>query len=212
MQRILLSLCTGTLLLFVQPKAQAQEQPPPVKRNLIGGGIGFSFAKEEPNAAANRERTNTFISFSPVYAYYFKPNVAIGASIGFMYTKSKNFSSVGEVSTTSNYSFRPFIRFEIPLWQSRFAIYNDLGIYSSYSRNTRKSDSLNYSWNAWGAGAFYEPGLMFRIKSNIVLQASLGTLLSYDYSVSGGSYVHNFNVRGSRSTTNDFMIGINYMF
>lgn len=198
--------------MFVQPKAQAQEQPPPVKRNLIGGNIGFGYAKQEPNEAINMERTNTSISFSPVYAYYFKPNVAVGASLGYYYNKTKNFSSLGDVRSVSNYMFRPFIRFEIPLWQSRFSIYNDLGVYGSYVRNRTESDSTNYGWNEWGGGAFYEPGLMFHLKSNIMLQASLGTLLSYSYSASEGSYAHNFGLRSTHSGTNDFMIGINFLF
>jgi hypothetical protein len=211
MQRILLSLCTGTLLLFVQPKIQAQEHPPSVKRNLIGGSVGFGYAQQERNASTNHDRTNTAVSFSPVYAYYFRPNVAIGASLGYTYNKNKYFSNWQDIYTTSSYSFRPFIRFEIPLWQSRFAIYNDLGIYGGYVKNTVESDSVKYSWSSWGTGAFYEPGLMFRLKSNIMLQASIGTLLSYDYNGGGGTYSHNFGIRNNRGT-DDFRLGINYMF
>lgn len=209
MQRILLSLCTGTLLLFVQPKAQAQEQPPPFKKNLIGGNFGFSYSKGS-NAVTGVEQTNTNVSFSPVYAYYIKPTVAVGASLAYSHYTSENINGVDKVKT-NYYSFRPFIRFEIPLWQSRFAIYNDLGIYGMYAKNDREGD-YEYSWDAWGAGAFYEPGLMFRIKSNIALQASLGNLLSYDYQNEAGAYTHNFGIRSTRNGTNDFKIGINFLF
>jgi len=209
MQRILLSLCTGTLLLFAQPKAQAQEQPPPFKKNLIGGNFGFSYAKTT-SAVTGVDQTNTNISFSPVYAYYIKPTMAIGASVVYSYITAVNINGEDELKT-NYYAFRPFIRFEIPLWQSRFAIYNDLGIYGMYAKNDREG-SYPYDWNSWGAGAFYEPGLMFRIKSNIALQASLGNLLSYSYQNDGGGYAHNFGIWSTRNGTNDFKIGINFLF
>ncbi|HEY1165678.1 MAG TPA: outer membrane beta-barrel protein [Chitinophaga sp.] len=209
MQRILLSLCTGALLLFAQPKAQAQESPPSFKKNLIGGNFGLSYTKST-NAVTGMEDKNTSVSFAPVYAHYIKPTVAVGASIAYSHYTSETVNSTDEVKT-NYYSFRPFIRFEIPLWQSRFAIYNDLGIYGMYAKNDRKG-SYEYSWNSWGAGAFYEPGLMFRIKSNIALQASLSNLLSYNYQNEAGDYTHNFGIRSSHSGTNDLTIGINFLF
>jgi len=210
MQRILLSLCTGTLLLFAQPKAQAQEQQTSFKRNLIGGSIGFGYAKG-PDPASSVDKTNTNVSFTPVYAYYIKPGFAIGAGLSYAYNKTDNSGGVDR-QKNNFYAFRPFIRFEIPLWQSRFSIYNDLGIYGSYSKNSWEDEGFSASTDVWGAGAFYEPGLMFRIKSNIALQASLGNLLSYDYQNADHGYSHSFGIRSSRNGTNEFRIGINFLF
>ncbi|HEY0609294.1 MAG TPA: hypothetical protein VGD35_06550 [Chitinophaga sp.] len=210
MQRILLSLCTGTLLLFVQPKAQAQDQPPSFKRNLIGGSIGLGYAKNT-DPVTLLDRTNTYISFAPVYAYYLKPSFAIGAALAYTYNKNENNGGYAKQKYNA-YTFRPFIRFEIPLWQSRFSIYNDLAVYGSYIKSSQEVDSISTKADLWSAGAFWEPGIMFRIKSNIALQASLGSLVSYTYEHRDGGYTHSFGVRTDRSGTDDFKIGINFLF
>jgi opacity protein-like surface antigen len=210
MQRILLSLCTGTLLLFVQPKAQAQEQPSSFKKNLIGGSIGFGYAKNT-DPVTLLDRTNTNISFAPIYAYYLKPNFAIGASLGYTYNKNEHNDGFAE-QKYNYYTFRPFIRFEIPLWQSKFSIYNDLGLSGTYIKVSQSVDSTSSNYDLWSAGAFWEPGIMFRIKSNIALQASLGSLVSYDYEKRDGGYTHSFGIRTNRNGTDEFKIGINFLF
>ncbi|WP_298734701.1 outer membrane beta-barrel protein [uncultured Chitinophaga sp.] len=210
MQRILLSLCTGTLLLFAQPKAQAQEQPASFKRNLIGGTLGFGYSTDK-NATTTSEGTSTSISVAPVYAHYLSATFAIGASLTYAYNKNENSGAVNR-NEYNLYSFGPFVRFEIPLWQSRFSIYNDLGLYGSYIKSTQETDSVHSKMDYWGAGAFYEPGLMFRLKSNIALQASLGRLVSYDYQKNDLGYSHSFGIRSSRNGTEEFRIGINFLF
>lgn len=215
MQRILLSLCTGTLLLFVQPKAQAQEQSPPssFKRHLIGGSVSFGYSNTHPAnpPQPGTKATTTTFSFAPTYAYYFKEHVAIGATLSYNYYSQKNYYDIDETRTIT-YSFGPFIRFEIPLWQSRFSIYNDLGAYCTLNRHTTIDEGYSGTFKGGGAGAYYEPGIMFRIKSNVALQASIGQLLSYAYAESGGDYSHSFGIRSNRNGTNDFKIGINFLF
>ena len=213
MQRILLSLCTGTLLLFAQSKAQAQEQAPSsFKRNLIGGSISFGYssmyaAYYPPGVKA----TSTTISFTPTYAYYLKEHVAVGATLSYYHYKQKNTSNIDE-SKGNVYYFGPFIRFEIPLWQSRFSIYNDLGVSGSYSKTTSEDGGYKSSYDSWGAAAWYEPGIMFRIKSNVALQASVGQLLTYAYTKNDEGYAHSFGIRSNHNGTDDFRIGINFLF
>lgn len=213
MQRILLSLCTGTLLLFVQPKAQAQEQSPPssFKRNLIGGSLSFGYSKGYATYPWYPNATATTYSFNPTYAYYFKEHVAIGAALSYYHSQQKHYNDIDE-SKGNTYYFGPFIRFEIPLGQSRFSIYNDLGISGTYLKNTTVDEGHEDAYDSWGANAWYEPGIMFRIKSNVALQASIGQLVSYNYSESEGAYSHSFGIRSNHNGTDDFRIGINFLF
>ena len=214
MQRILLSLCTGTLLLFVQPKAQAQEQhpPPSFEKNLIGGSVAFGYSSTFPEyTLSGLKATATSYSFAPTYAYYFKEHVAIGATLAYNFYKQTNYNDTDE-TRSNTYYFGPFIRFEIPLWQSRFSIYNDLGIYCSFNRNTIEDEGYSGTFKGGGGGAYYEPGIMFRIKSNVALQASIGQLLSYAYAENGGSYSHSFGIRSNHNGTNDVKFGFNFLF
>jgi hypothetical protein len=195
-------------LLFAQTKAQAQEQPSTVKRHLIGGSISFGSSKAEMTGLKS---TVTNLGISPTYAYYFKDHVAIGASLTYNYNKQT--STYGVLENKSNvYYFGPFIRFEIPLWQSRFSIYNDLGVNGTYTRSSYTDTAYTTRQTAWGAGAYYEPGLMFRIKSNILLQASVGPLLAYSYTKGSGTESHYFGIIGNRNGTDNFKIGINFLF
>ncbi|GAA0565324.1 hypothetical protein [Chitinophaga japonensis] len=222
MQKILSALCTGTLVLFTQSQTQAQTQPPKkapkqdqamFRKHLIGGSLSFGYTKSEPGTSANAEYSYATLSFAPVYAYYFKEHVAIGASLSAAYSTQKNAPYNVDKRKDHWYTFGPFIRFEIPLWQSRFSIYNDLGIYGTYAKRTEETDGVKATLTeSWSAGAYYEPGLLFRIKSNIALQASLGNLVGYQYTSNGSFRSHSFGIRANHNGTDDFKIGINFLF
>ncbi len=79
------------------------------------------------------------------------PQLQLEPASPILTTQAKITSGTDKVKT-NYYTFRPFIRFEIPLWQSRFSIYNDLGIYGMYAKNNREG-SYEYDWDVWGAGA-----------------------------------------------------------
>ena len=212
MQRILLSLCTGTLLLFAQPKAQAQEQQSSTfKRNLIGGSLSLNTGKTKGTAPDGGDSKATELSTSITYVHYIKERVALGVQASYLHSK-RNYPVVNLPDSKSNiYWFSPFVRLDIPLWESRFSIFNDLGINSFYARSNDQYPNDKIVTESWGIGASYTPGLMFLLKSNISLQLSYGQLLSYNYSHSKGSTSHSAGLR-SGSSIGNIMFGVNFLF
>ncbi|HEY8917253.1 MAG TPA: outer membrane beta-barrel protein [Chitinophaga sp.] len=212
MRKILSLVCMVTLFLFVQSQARAQEQEP-FKKNLIGGSLAFftsNAAGTDPNGG--NYDGNTFAVYT-TYIHYLKKNIGIGASVGYNHSTTEYQNPVSSYKITS-YVFRPFIRFDIPLWQSRFSIFNDLGIGGDYSKTVNDAGTAEeLKRNNWGLEAFYNPGLMFRLKSNISLQASFASLVSYSYRNRGtaGAYSHSFGITPNHSF-NDLQFGINFLF
>lgn len=212
MQRILLSLCTGTLLLFVQPKAKAQEQQPPTfKKNLIGGGFSFSSSKSKGTAPDGGDSKNTELGTYITYVHYIKERVGLGVQASYLYAE-RNYPLANVSNMKTNlYSFSPFVRLDIPLWESRFSIFNDLGVNGLYGKSSNDYNNNKSETETWSLGAFYTPGLMFRLKSNISLQLSYGQLLSYNYSRSGNNTSHTAGLR-SGSSIGDIAFGVNLLF
>ena len=201
-----------TLFLFVQSQARAQEQEP-FKKNLIGGNLSFSTSSTGGTVPNGNNYDGNNFAINATYIHYLKKNIGIGASVGYNHYTMEY---VGPISTdkVNSYIFRPFIRFDIPLWQSRFSIFNDLGIGGDYSKmQTDYQGAEQVKSHNWGLEAFYNPGLMFRLKSNISIQASFASLVSYNYRNRGraGSYSHSFGITPNHSF-NDLQFGINFLF
>jgi len=213
MQRTLSLVCMVTLLLFVQSQARAQEQEP-FKKNLIGGSFSFNTVNGSDIGVNNEKYKATSSSITTTYAHYFKEKVAFGINLTYSYVHENNpLISDAYTSNSNIFYFAPFIRYDVPLWQSRFTIFNDLGISGSYQKSTRNYDTYSVYTKYWGLGAFYSPGLMFRLKSNISLQASFGPLVSYNYSnnYDSRSHSHTVNFIGQH-ILDDLRFGINFLF
>jgi len=213
MRKILSLVCMVTLFLLVQSQARAQEQEP-FKKNLIGGSLAFSNSNasdREPNGGNYDGKT---FAINATYIHYLKKNIGIGAAVGYShYTTYYPDLNIDKYKINS-YMFRPFIRFDIPLWQSRFSVFNDLGIGGDYSRSQNDyATGGQIESYTWGLEAFYSPGLMFRLKSNISLQASFASLVSYNYRNRGSAdaYSHSFGITPNHSF-NDLQFGINFLF
>ncbi|SEM67475.1 Outer membrane protein beta-barrel domain-containing protein [Chitinophaga rupis] len=214
MQRTLTLVCMVTLLLFVQSHARAQEQEP-FKKNLIGGSLAFNNTNGSGTWYDSEKYKSTKSLVTVTYAHYIKKNVALGINLSYLYAHENNPTTNDPyTSNTNSFYFAPFIRYDVPLWQSRFTIFNDLGISGNYSRSIKHFDTYTESSKFWGLGAFYSPGLMFRLKSNISLQASFGPLVSYSYSSSDDAYgvnTHSLNFAGQHILDN-LQFGINFLF
>ncbi len=214
MQRILSILCIGSLMFLTQNKANAQEQLP-VKNNLIGAGLSFSTGKSDVPDGSTFDGKSFSISSNITYAHYIKKNVALGVIVSYSHSKegvidNSNYTLVPKKANAGYLA--PFVRLDIPLWKSRFSIFNDLGISGSYSKS--RTDYTGYESieeDAWGLGAFYRPGLMFRLKSNISLQLAYGQLFSYDYTHHPGYNMHSFNLINS-DNLGDLQFGVNFLF
>ncbi|KAA2242498.1 porin family protein [Chitinophaga agrisoli] len=204
MQRLLSVFCIGCLLLFTHFTASAQEQLPD-KRNLIGAGLSFS-----SSTAIYDGRTNN-LTTSIRYAHYLRKNLALGAAISSgRYSFDAFDYAVNDYETLKSnaYYFSPFVRFDMPLWQNRLLIFNELGVSGNYLETAHHYPSSEDTHYSWGLGAYYSPGLMYRLKSNIAFQVSYG-LVSYGYS---GTYKsHSVDVVSTRKLK-DLAFGVNFLF
>jgi hypothetical protein len=198
---------TCSTILLTNPEAKAQES---FKKHLIGGGISFGSTKYENSDLPDRKSSS--ITFNPTYARYLNEHFAIGVMLGYSYSKSDIYEGGIETGKYDHYNFSPYVRFDIPLWQSKFGIYNNLGIQGTYGQIKYKLQTQeNRTYYSHGVRVYYEPGLMFRLKSNVLLQGSMGSLISYNYSKSDNTTVQSLGLNGQYSGLNSFQLGINFL-
>lgn len=199
------------------------------KKYFLGGGLGFNSINNDGlmrDPAGNYTVVNTktrAFNISPEFGFFLNDKTALGIRLSY----ANNVTRVdGGDITNPSYSVSPFVRFIIPLWTSRFSIYNDLGIYGTYWKATTYLEGSRET-KATSLGAFYRPGIQFRLKENINLLASFGNLLNYDYTSQKHHYhssptpttpmpdmknsAHSFGIT-SNYGINSFQLGVNFLF
>lgn len=211
--------------LFSSATVLAQDAP--AKKFFLGGTAGFSTSKQtevvntNPGGTpvyATGERTNNTYSIAPEFGFYIRPNTALGIKLGYSHAGGDNYA------TYNSYNVSPFVRFNIPIGKGRFSVYNDLGISAGYTKSMESmGNGITGDAKILGLGAFYEPGLQFRLKNNINLLATLGNLFNYGYSTKKVTSIADANVRTTNNThslginsdffaLNSFRLGINLLF
>lgn len=211
--------------LFSSATVLAQDAP--AKKFFLGGTGGFNTSKHTNVVNTNpsgtpvyvsSEGTNTSYTIAPEFGFYIRPNTAVGIKLGYTHSGGDNFS------TYNSYIASPFVRFNIPLGKGRFSVYNDLGISAGYLENSESmSSGIPGKAKTLNMGAFYEPGLQFRLKNNINLLATLGNLINYDYfnkkvtseadsNVKTTNNTHSLGINSDFFAFNSFRIGVNFLF
>lgn len=204
-------------------------QDAPAKKYFVGGSLGFNSTSQEntinttvpgsgaPSVYATTKGTNTTYSITPEFGFYIRKNTALGIKLGYSHSGGDNFY------TSNSYVASPFIRFIVPIGKGRFSMYNDLGISAGYSENGESMSSGPGNAKTINLGAFYEPGIQFRLKNNINLMATLGNLFNYDYHektvrnetdrfVKTRNTVHNVGINSDFFAFNSFRLGVNLLF
>lgn len=209
-------LATGLLLCSV---SMAQ------KKFFLGGSLGFN---SDNNDGLMQGPTGDYtvvpnksygFSVAPEFGFFLKEKVALGIRLSYAnnVTKVEN----GNDITRPYFGVSPFVRFIIPLWTSRFSIYNDLGISGSYSESSTYMEGSRET-KTMQLGVFYRPGIQFRLKDNINLLATMGDLLRYNYISEKHRYYtdpipdlkgshHHFGISNNYGI-NSFMLGVNFLF
>lgn len=207
-------------------------QDAPAKKFFLGGTAGFSSVKNEslvntvPSGTPNYvavESKSTQYTIAPEFGFYIKQNVALGIKLSYVHSGGDN------VYDYDNFLAAPFVRFIVPIGSSRFSVYNDLGVSAGFGKNTENT-SLGLAADAktFDLGAFYEPGLQFRLKNNINLLATLGNLFNYNYNQkkltlkdnpmvpantpSTTSSGHHIGINSDFFAFNSFRVGVNILF
>lgn len=202
-------------------------QDAPAKKFFLGGTAGFSTQSREnvtntnpggtPVYATTESDYNTY-NIAPEFGFYIRPNTALGIKLAYAHTGGSN------VTSYNSYTASPFVRFIIPIGKGRFGVYNDLGISAGYMENSESLPSGAFGdAKTLNMGAFYEPGIQFRLKSNINLLATLGNLINYDYvnkkitskvdaAVKSTMNTHTFGINSDFFAFNSFRIGVNLLF
>ena len=204
-------------------------QDAPAKKFFLGGTAGFSSIKNEslvntspagtpPNYVVGDGNSSNQFNISPEFGFYIKENVALGIKLGYSHTGGES------IQSANSYSGSPFVRFNVPIGKSRFSVYNDLGLSVGYSQsNEHLSDGQPVEAKTLNLGAFYEPGLQFRLKNNINLLATLGNLFNYDFHrkqikpeqdpTKKATYTGHFvGINSDFFALNSFRLGINLLF
>lgn len=204
-------------------------QDAPAKKFFLGGTAGFTTTKQksvvntnpDPNTApvyASGESTNNVYTIAPEFGFYIRPNTALGIKLGYSHSGGDN------LSTYNSYNVSPFVRFIIPIGKGRFSVYNDLGVLAGYTESIESmSSGIVGDAKILNLGAFYEPGLQFRLKDNINLLATLGNLINYNYynkkitsqtdrNVKNTTNSHNLGINSDFFAFNSFRLGINLLF
>jgi hypothetical protein len=199
-------------------------QDAPAKKYFLGGSVGFNSTTQENTTGAfpnyvTTKGTNTTYTVAPEFGFYIRKNTALGIKLAYSHSGGDN------LYTSNSYVASPFVRFIVPIGSSRFSVYNDLGISAGYSENMEgmAGGGLVGDAKTLNLGAFYEPGIQFRLKHNINLMATLGNLLNYDYhnktvkaqndrSVKTSNTGHNVGINNDFFAFNSFRLGVNLLF
>ena len=204
-------------------------QDAPAKKYFVGGSVGFNSTTQEntvntvpsgtgaPSVYATTKGTNTTYSIAPEFGFYIRKNTALGIKLGYSHSGGDN------LYKSNSYTASPFVRFIVPIGSGRFSVYNDLGISAGYSENGESMSSGPGDAKTINLGAFYEPGLQFRLKNNINLMATLGNLFNYNYHektvrnqidrfVKTRNTGHNVGINSDFFAFNSFRLGINLLF
>lgn len=177
--RHLFLLATG---IFLSSSTLSAQDAPKEKKFFVGSSFGFFSQETESftfDGTGNPNGVSTFkssqIRIAPLFGWYLKPNLAIG--IEGTYTRSKTNDDV----SSPFWGISPFVRYLVPLWKSRFAIYNDAILRTNFSRSFGNVDNRQYESKTQRYGLAYRPGLQFRLVERFNLLASLGDLFGYSY-------------------------------
>lgn len=200
----------GAFLMTMTQFANAQTK----KTNFLGGNLGFSSTEVE----ATNEKT-TGVNFNFQFGHYIKDRLAIGLAAGYDLSKTEDNEAGAEAThKIGTFTIAPFVRLDNPLWQTRFGIYSDLGIYGSFGSDKTETTLGDTETKLTGFGAFYKPGIQFRLKDNISLLANFGSLVEYGYNQSkldgadDKTTSNRFQVAGDHFGFDDFQFGINLRF
>lgn len=204
-------------------------QDAPAKKYFLGGTAGFSSTTNQflnnqsapgaPPVFVKTEGTATSFSIAPEFGFYIKQNIALGIKLGYTHTGGT------DTYSTNRYNASPFVRFIVPIGNSRFSVYNDLGISAGYGKGSENEPGSSYGAESKtiDLGAFYEPGLQFRLKNNINLLATLGNLFYYNYNQKNltlrnvvapksTSSSHYAGINSEFFALNSFRLGVNFLF
>lgn len=209
-------------MLFIASSLLAQEAPR--KKFFVGASFGFSSAKNETvmtDASGTPrgviENKYTFWHASPQFGWFVRDRFAIGVEGSY-----GHYASDGP-DPAKKWGAGIFGRFLVPMWTSRFSIFNDLVLNADHT-NTYTFGTVPIRYKINTAGLYYRPGLQFRLKSNINLLASMGNVFGYTYrtekrtpfanalnypETKSSSHTVGFN---DRFNINDLSIGANFLF
>ncbi|RPE08231.1 hypothetical protein EGT74_14300 [Chitinophaga lutea] len=220
----LLSAFTATLLLATASSLLAQEAPH--KKFFVGASFGVSSTKSEQpftdgagNPRGMMELKSTDWHVAPQFGWFLRERFAIGVE-GF-YRRESN---PGANLPTKSIGAGVFGRLLVPVWSSRFSIYNDLVLSGARILGYTHDGTALFQSKTNMAGLYYRPGLQFRLKSNINLLASMGNVFGYTYRVEKkdafGSTIEYPSRKNTSHTVgfydkfsiNSFSIGANFLF
>ena len=163
----------------------------------VEGAFSFSTSKVTPDGGSSSK--NTDVSLLPGFSYFIANNTAVGANIGFEY--SKNGSTDAK---TSLFVFQPFVRYYYALGE-KFTYAPE--VYIGVGLGTYKVGNISNDITAWQIGTKIVR-FEYAIAPKIKLSFSAGTI-GYEYAkVDNVGKTNNFNAGINIEPT----LGFSYTF
>ena len=214
---------TAAMLFATTSSLLAQETPR--KKFFVGTSFGFSSSTREtvkmdvgtgaPTGVT--EMKYTYWHVAPQFGWFIRERFALGVEGSY-----GHYENVGP-DYAKKWGAGIFGRFLVPIWTSRFSVYNDLVLNFDH-QNSYSHSTVPFRNKFNTVGLYYRPGLQFRLKSNINLLASMGNVFGYSYRTEKRTpYANTINYPETKSTShnvgfsdrfniNDLSIGVNFLF
>jgi hypothetical protein len=146
---------------------------------LLGGSINFSsYNESRKDDFHSIESKTTNFNISPTVGYFVANRVAVGSSVGYIYSLSKYNSDM--LVRGMGFSVAPFVRY-YKLLGDKAAIFGSASV--NYARYTAKGSNVHqdftktpYKRTDTDYGAAFTPGLTYFVSSKIGLEATLGSI------------------------------------
>lgn len=160
---------------------------------FISGSIGYDSQETGPF------KTSTF-EIAPRAGYFVSESIAVGLQIGYLSTKSENFS--GDVEDFSVLALGAFGRYYFSP-SKRFSLFGQLGI-----NYLTAEDNLS-GGKADGFGFALAPGISYFVSEHFALEATIGELSYFTVGPDGGESTDTFTFG---LDLNDVNFGVVYKF
>ncbi len=167
----------------------------------LGVGLNFSStSSEQPAAFGNGLKSSrSDLTVGPTAGYFIKDNVALGLTIGYSYSSTKNvYSNYSSLTTGNTVSFSPYTRYYFNLGK-KTAIFTQFSAGYAYGgTSTRDHGSLIGNSNTSIISASILPGLSYFLSNKCALEATIGSM---GYSFSQSNYTPTVSPDNVQKTT-----------
>lgn len=165
---------------------------------FVSGSVGVSLSSTKYKNDGNTSDGPKYFgfSFAPRAGYFIKDNIAVGAAIGVFSNRTKYID--GDIDKSITVDFMPFARY-YHMMDDKFGLFGHGELTVGFGKNKYEGESNNDK-NIFKAGITAAPGVVYFVKKNIAIEATLGSI--------GFNTTSYKNSDDSKTTTSDFRLNL----